>query len=162
MNTKSVNIPGSDASESVLEALAQSQRRLKWLAGAAVGFWTLAILASLAVLIFYPVFYAPKERQMMRDLGSNGASASYEAKASADASPPPVTERDMRQHLGNQFIMTYVITKGILVVAGSVVILSCGTLATLLLVIFHRRVTLEQINHSLAQISAQLQELQKG
>jgi hypothetical protein len=45
-------------------------------------------------------------------------------------------------------------------VAVSVIILSAGTLTTLLLVIFNRRVTLKQINYSLAQISEQLKQLQ--
>jgi hypothetical protein len=37
-----------------------------------------------------------------------------------------------------------------------------GTLLTLLLVIFNRRVTLRQINASLSQISNQIKELQAG
>ena len=163
MNTKRTDTSASDSppveKDVVFEDLARRQRRLKWLTGIAVALWCLAILTSTAVLFIYPIFYAPKERQMLQDLGSNGYAASSEPN-SADPAPPPVTEKSMRRELGNQFVMTYVITKGILVVAASVVILSCGTLATLLLVIFHRRVTLQQINYSLAQISAQLKQLQ--
>ena len=163
MNTKRTDTSASDSPpverDVVFEDLVRRQRRLKWLTGIAVALWCLAILTSTAVLLIYPIFYAPKERQMLQDLGSNGYAASSEPN-SANPSPSPVTEKSMRRELGNQFVMTYVITKGILVVAASVVILSGGTLATLLLVIFHRRVTLQQINYSLAQISAQLKQLQ--
>jgi Sigma-70 region 2 len=44
--------------------------------------------------------------------------------------------------------------------AVSMALLSIGTLVILLLVIFNRRITLRQINISLAQISAQIKELQ--
>jgi hypothetical protein len=47
-------------------------------------------------------------------------------------------------------------------VAASVAFLGLGTLVTLLLVIFNRRVTLQQINASLAQLSQQIKELQGG
>jgi signal transduction histidine kinase len=44
----------------------------------------------------------------------------------------------------------------------AVALVAVGTLLTLLLVIFNRRVTLRQINASLAQISNQIKELQDG
>jgi hypothetical protein len=46
------------------------------------------------------------------------------------------------------------------VMAREVALLGVGTLLTLLLVIFNRRVALRQINGSLAQISTQIKELQ--
>jgi len=46
--------------------------------------------------------------------------------------------------------------------AVSVGLLAAGTLVTLLLVVVNRRVTLYQINASLAQISRQIQEMQGG
>ena len=65
------------------------------------------------------------------------------------------------QALALHFTMNYVVTKGLLAVVVAMIVLSCGTLATLLLVIFNRRVTLKQINYSLAQISEQLRRLDR-
>jgi hypothetical protein len=141
----------------VLRTIQTQQQRLKWLTGIAAGFWVLAVIASVGVLICYSVFYAPKERQILSDYGTYGHLRMTQNAASEETSSSSADKA-----LGLQFTMTYVVTKGILLVAVSVVILSCGTLATLLLVILNRRVTLQQINHSLAQISQQLRELQNA
>jgi hypothetical protein len=146
--------------QQVMDTLRRQQRRLKWLAATAVALWSLAVITSVGVLISYSVFYAPKERQVMADYGAYGhlrdrSSLTPEGEPGPNRPPTPAEKA-----LGLQFTMSYVMTKAILIVAVSVVILSCGTLATLLLVIFNRRVTLRQINHSLAQISEQLKALQ--
>jgi hypothetical protein len=146
--------------QQVMDTLHRQQQRLKWLTVTAVALWSLAVITSVGVLISYSVFYAPKERQVMADYGAYGhllerSAAMPNGEPSPDRPPTPAEKA-----LGLQFTMSYVMTKAILIVAVSVVILSCGTLATLLLVIFNRRVTLRQINHSLAQISGQLKALQ--
>ena len=53
------------ADERLLRLLRGQQRRLGWLTAIAVGFWTLAVVASVGVLICFAVFYAPKEKQIM-------------------------------------------------------------------------------------------------
>ena len=68
-------------SDLVFHELARRQQRLKWLTGIAVALWCLAVLSSTAVLVIYPIFYAPKERQILQDLGSNGAASSIEPAA---------------------------------------------------------------------------------
>ena len=143
--------------EEVLQKLAIHQRRLKWLTGIAVSFWALAVLGTAIVLICYVFFVSPKEKQIMSDYGLYGRLAERTGGA-----PPQVTEPPTRadRALGVNFNMSYVITRGVLAIAISVLILSGGTLATLLLVIFNRRVTLQQISYSLAQISHQLEDLQ--
>ena len=138
-----------------MNSIATHQRRLKWLTMAAVAFWALAVLGTAGVLIGYSLFISPKEEQMFADYGTHGR-IWPDRRSPAEA--PTSTDRAVWINA----TMTYVVTKGILIVALSVVVLSCGTLATLLLVIFNRRVTLRQINHSLAQISAQLKELQNA
>lgn len=135
--------PPSDPAESALRKLARQQRRLRWLTGLTIGLWLLAVAAAIGVLGVYMMFVAPKERQILAQYGARTA-------AHASGMPSPHTE----------FLMTYVATKGVLVVAASVLILACGTMTTLLLVQLTRRVTLDQINHSLAQISAQLLKLE--
>jgi hypothetical protein len=62
--------------------------------------------------------------------------------------------------MGIQTTMSYVIMKGVLIVTGCLLLLSVGTVLTLVLVIANRRVTLKQINCNLAQISEQLRQLQ--
>jgi hypothetical protein len=112
------------------------------------------------VLICHALFVAPKEQQIMADYGTYGR---LPIRSAAAPPPPgqtlePPTRAD--RATGVNFTMTYVVTRGVLLVAVSVLILSGGTLATLLLVIFNRRVTLRQISYSLAQISRQLEQLQ--
>jgi hypothetical protein len=150
----------SMSDQQVMDTLRRQQRRLKWLTGTAVALWCLAVVASVGVLVSYSVFYAPKERQIISDYQTYGHLRDRKpAGGGVEEAPnrPPTPEE---KALGLHFTMSYVMTKAILIVALSVFILSCGTLATLLLVIFNRRVTLKQINHSLAQISEQLKALQ--
>ena len=151
----------STSDQQVMDTLHRQQRRLRWLTVTAVVLWSLAVLTSVGVLVFYTYFYAPKVRQILDDYGAYGhlrerSVQGTESEADAADRQPTLAEKA----LGLQFTMSYVMTKAILLIAVSVIILSCGTLATLLLVIFNRRVTLRQINHSLAQISQQLKALE--
>jgi len=58
-----------------------------------------------------------------------------------------------------QVLVTLMMGKSLNVTSLAVALLGFGTLLTLLLVIFNRRVTLRQINIHLAQISEQIKEL---
>lgn len=143
----------------MLQTLQKQQRRLRWLTGVGVALWVLSVITSIGVLVIYSVLYAPKERKLLADYGEVGHMRIY---ANPAATNPAEDQRsaNIENALGVHFTMNYVVTKGLLAVAISVVILSCATLATLLLVILNRRVTLGQINHSLARISDQLKALQ--
>jgi len=152
--------PSAGSDQQVIDTLRRQQRRLRWLTTVAVVLWGLAVITSVGVIGAYSVFYAPKERQIIADYETYGHLRDRNSQVpngEPAVSRPPTAEE---KALGLQFTMSYVMTKAILVVALSVFILSCGTLATLLLVVFNRRVTLRQINHSLAQISEQLKALQ--
>lgn len=144
---------GTDAP--VLETIRVQQRRLKWLTGVAVAFWIAAVLACAGVMVCYKIFYKPKEQQIMADYEKHGHLVRH--GSTPDGTPSKLTAEDA---LGIQFALSYAMTRGILAMAIAVTILSCGTLATLLLVVLNRRVTLRQINYSLAQISDQLRQLQ--
>jgi hypothetical protein len=146
----------SAAENHALQTIARHHHRLRWLTGAAISFWALAVFGTVGVLVCYAMFIAPKERQIMAEYGAHGRLA-----IPSPGEPSPATPTAADRALGVNFTMTYVITKGILIVAVSVVILSLGTLATLIVTVFSRRVTLQQINHSLTQISEQLQELKR-
>jgi len=66
------------------------------------------------------------------------------------------------QILRNEVVLTYVASMGVTLVASAVGALGLGTLILLTVVVLNRRVTLNQVNASLAQISDQLRELQAG
>ncbi|HTD67332.1 MAG TPA: hypothetical protein VK846_12460 [Candidatus Limnocylindria bacterium] len=148
----------ASADERVLHSLRAQQRGLKWLTGLAVAFWVLAVIGGIGVLVCYSIFYQPKEKQIMSDYEKYGYLPRYTNSATGSRPAGPATPE---QALGLHFTLSYVVTKGLLAVAVTVIILACGTLTTLLLVVLNRRVTLKQINHSLAQISDQLRQLQQ-
>jgi len=147
--------PAPPSDSQILQRLAIHQRRLRWLTALAVSFWALAVVGAAAVLILHSIYLWPKEQQIMADYGTYGRLPIRVAGTPPEAAPPTQTDRA----LGVSFNMTYVVVRGVLLVAASVLVLAGGTLTTLLLVIFNRRVTLRQISFSLAQISRQLEEL---
>lgn len=64
--------------------------------------------------------------------------------------------------VNRQVLVTLMLGKAMNVTSLAVGLVAVGTLLTLLLVIFNRRVTLRQINTSLALISSQIKELQNS
>lgn len=160
MNTNPTNpSPLADpAGDAVMKAIHRQQRLLKWLTATAAVFWLAAVLASVGVLVCYSVFYEPKERQM---LNYYGISDNLRVPGDAPGGPQQVPKISPDQILAIHLTMNYVVVKGVLIVAVSLVVLSGAMLATLLLVHFNRRVTLRQINHGIAQISEQLKQLRK-
>lgn len=145
----------ADEEQKVMTAIHRNERRLRWLTGIALGFWSAAVALSLAVFVFYRVFYEPKEKQMFHELES--------LQQTSSGTPPATTRRfTIENALSVHYTMTYVMTKGILLMAGVVITLSAGTLATLLLVLANRRITLRQLNAGLSGISRQLVELRQS
>lgn len=140
------------ADERVLKSIRHQQGWLRALTGVALGFWVLAVACGIAILVFYTLYVQPKEQHLMRDMELRRQAATQGTPA-----PPPITAEQVQ---GLQVTMSWVIMKGVLIVTGCLLLLSIGTVLTLVLVIANRRVTLRQINHSLAQISGQLRELQ--
>ena len=157
MKSNDANETTSFNDEHILQAVRRQQSWLRVLTALAVAFWVLAVIGSISVLVCYAVFYAPKEKQMFSDYQQHGHLTRYTNSATGSL---PAGPADPQQALGVHFTMNYVVTKGILAVVVTMIILSCGTLTTLLLVVLNRRVTLKQINYRLAQISEQLKALQ--
>jgi hypothetical protein len=119
-----------------------------------------AIVASVAVAWAYPVFVLPKQRQMLDD-----ARAAVERAKTDSTAGQPTSANDVKridQVLANEILMTQVVSIGTSVVAMAVGLLGLGTLVLLTVVVLNRRVTLNQVNASLAQISNQLRELQNS
>jgi len=144
--------------ERILGAVHQQQLHGRWLAGLALMLGLVSIAASIGIVSFYFIFYRPKEKQLLRDLPGVIYNSSTNAVANQGEERVPRPHFDpVRAHL----FMTFVIGVGTALVAGSVGLLGLGTLLVVTLVLLNRRVTLRQINASLADISLQLRELRK-
>ncbi|HMJ88623.1 MAG TPA: hypothetical protein VK530_02345 [Candidatus Acidoferrum sp.] len=146
--------------ERVLRGVRTQQRWLKALTALAVAFWVVAVIGGVGLLVCYSIFYEPKEKQIRADYERYGHLTHYTYTNSPTGRSVVTSAATPEQALGLHFTMNYVVTKGLLAVVITVIVLSCGTLTTLLVVVLNRKVTLKQINHSLAQISEQLRELQ--
>jgi hypothetical protein len=146
--------------ERILGAVHQQQLHGRWLAGLALMLGLVSIAASIGIVSFYFVFYRPKEKQLLRDLPG----VIYNSSTNAAATQTAPEERVPRPHFDPvraHLFMTFVIGVGTALVAGSVGLLGLGTLLVVTLVLLNRRVTLRQINASLADISLQLKELRR-
>lgn len=142
----------------ILNAVAANRWQGRMLTGLALAFGLLSIVASIATVLGYLFLYRPKENQVLMDYG---------AVVRAAQSNPPADDRRMVETpdgrrfdaLGVQLTLSHAIAFGAALIAVSVALLGAGTLVTVTLVIFHRRVTLRQINAALAQISEQLRQI---
>ena len=97
-----------------------------------------------------------KEKQILRDFEREYQAASTNAVSAASG------ESEKERVGKNQitFVMTRAVGIGMVSTAACVAVLSAGMFATIILVIWNRRVTLRQINANLTQISAQLKMLE--
>lgn len=145
--------------ERTLRSIENHQRGLKVLTGAALGLWLVAMVGSVVVIWAYFVLYVPKDKQILRDYGYEYQAASTNA-VSAASSGESERERVGKSHI--PYVMTRVVGMGMVATAACVAVLSAGMLATIILVIWNRRVTLRQINSNLTQISAQLKVMEGG
>ena len=145
----------------ILNAVAASRWQGRLLTGFALVFGLLSIAASIATVLGYLFLYRPKENQLLMDYGAivRAAGANPSAEDRRMVETPDGRRFDA---LGVQLTLGHAIAFGAAMVAVSVALLGAGTLVTVTLVIFHRRVTLRQVNASLAQISEQLRELRSG
>lgn len=145
--------------ERTLRSIKNHQRGLKVLTGAALGLWLVAMAGSIFVIWAYFVMYIPKEKQILRDFEKEYQAASTNV---VSASSSGVSEKERVGKNQITFVMTRVVGMGMVATAACVAVLSAGMLATIILVIWNRRVTLRQINANLTQISAQLKVMEGG
>lgn len=155
MNEKA-SLTDDQMNERTLRSIKNHQRGLKVLTGAALGLWLVAMVGSIFPIWAYFVVYIPKEKQMLRDFEKEYQAASTNAVPTASGESEK--ERVGKRHL--PFVMTRAVGMGMVLTAACVAVLSAGMLATIILVIWNRRVTLRQINANLTQISAQLKGME--
>ena len=141
-----------DINTRVATAVNAHRTKVRVLMSMALLFGFLAIAASILIVAIYPVMYLPKQKEIIKQ----AETALIQAKIET------VEEKLQRldRFLGVEIFMTHVISMGTTIVAAAVGILALGTLVLMLVVMLNRRVTLNQINASLAQISSQLKDLQ--
>jgi len=128
--------------------------KLRLLTAAAFVFGFVAIATSIFIVGFYVIMYLPKQREMLYE----SQKAMEQAKTGTDSAEAGVKRID--NYLRHEVILTYVMSLGVTLVALAVGALGLGTLILLAVVVLNRRVTLNQINVSLAQVSNQLREWQ--
>ena len=155
MNTNNPS-PNSD-----LTATAVRSHRIKIRVMTTVAFLLgfLAMITGILIVWSYPVFMLPKQNELA--LGAEILVHQFQTNSAA-AQPVGDAGKQMGYILATELQMDRVTTTGVVVVALAVGVLGLGTLILLTVVILNRRVALNQINDSLAQISKQLRELQTG
>jgi len=153
MNTNNPS-PNSD-----LAATAVRSHRIKIRVMTTVAFLLgfLAMITGILIVWSYPIFMLPKQKEM--ELRAEILVHQFETNSAA-AQPVGDAGKQMGYILATEIQMDRVTTTGAVVVALAVGVLGLGTLILLMVVILNRRVALNQINASLAQISKQLRELQ--
>jgi hypothetical protein len=155
--------PGGDAPEPhdiVMKRLNSCRWRGRVLTGIALSVGLLSIAAGIVIAWANAMKVMPMERLLLQDYPRALGQADTNSPASlgAEAKPPlSRAELDWR-HVQ----VTFAHGKVMFLTSASIALLGVGTFLTLLLVIFNRRVTLRQINASLAQISNQIKEFQGG
>jgi len=159
-----------ELNDQIMNKLRWNRRWLRVLTIMAVCLWLIATLGGAAVLWSYRYLYLPKQKQYLHETqqlydyhrpppGEFREVDPGIVPQRKDRPPPDLT---IEHAAAIQATMSHFLGVGVVGVAFSVILLSLGTLVTLVLVGLNRRVTLRQINASLAQISGQIKELQHG
>lgn len=144
----------SNLNEKIMGALRSQLRLGRALMALALALGILSIVASIALAWANVMLVMPMERLLLADYPASAQRAGKNAEGNPTL---PREELDWR-HIQ----VTAAHGKAMFLTAASIALLASGTLVILILVIFNRRVTLRQINLSLAQISNQIKELQRG
>lgn len=157
MNQSNQPTPDAGAiNERVKTAVNSHRIKLRLLTSVAFVIGFVAIAASICIVWVYLIKYLPREKQLFYD----AEKAAQQAKSATPSIEDDVKE--IKKFLGVEVLFTHVISVGVTVVAISVGVLGLGMLVLLTVVVLNRRVALNQINASLAQISNQLRELQNA
>ncbi len=123
-----------------------------------IGLGLLSLLAGIVLAVANLRFVMPMERLLLQDYpGVTMGHSETPSPQPPSAKPPPSRDQLDARHVE----VTFAHGKELFLLPAAVVLVGLGTFLTLLLVIFDRRVTLRQVNASLAQISQQIKELQQ-
>jgi hypothetical protein len=135
---------------------------LRVLTTVAFVFGFVAIATSIYIVSFYRIKYLPKQREMLYGSRLAAEQAGTGANSAQNGLKPMENLPRAEEFLRNEVVLTHVVGIGVAIVALAVGVLGLETLVLLTVVVLNRRVTLNQINANLAQISDQLRELRTG
>ena len=136
----------------VVAAVRTHRIKLRVLTGVAYLFGISAIVASVRLVWLWRAVYWPMQEHLMKQI---------EAASPATAASAGDSLKRIIDLLNQETLHTAMVSMGAAAVALSVAVLGLGTLVLVTVVVLNRRVTLNQINASLAQISSQLAELRR-
>ncbi|HEY3855186.1 MAG TPA: hypothetical protein VGO67_12395 [Verrucomicrobiae bacterium] len=143
----------SKITENILSAVRSQKRKGRVMVVAALLLGILAIVASIVMAWANVALIMPMDRLLVEDYQSVTLKAKTNPEGKEILSPEQLNLRHAQ--------VTAAQGTSIILADVSVALLAVGTLVILLLVNFNRRVTLRQINESLAQISNQITDLQQ-
>lgn len=98
---------------------------------------------------------------LLKQSTAQHANSTNSYSAAVTNAPNPVLTLSDGSVVDQQTLVTLLYGKALDVMSLAIAILGLGAMLTLLLVIFNRRITLRQVNASLAHISQQIKELQE-
>ena len=157
-----MNQPSQNTNESIMKKL----RALRWagrlLTTVALGVGFLAIAGG--ILLTWGsthVMFPQVQLLLQQSNAAHGVAPNTGAGLNSTNSTDEILTLGDGSKVDRQVLVTLMQGKIINVTSLAVTLLGLGTMLTLVLVIFNRRVTLRQVNASLAQISQQLKELQE-
>ena len=145
----------------VMKKLQSARWKGRALAAAALSVGLLSIVAGIFLVWGNSAIIFPQVQLLVQHSGTAPTvGGGTNSTTQTNAAEPILTLSDGTT-VDRQVLVTLMLGKAMNVTSLAVALLGVGTLLTLLLVIFNRRVTLRQINASLAQISNQINELQR-
>ena len=154
---------GDSINQRALAAVRSHRIALRVLAISAFAFALLAIAISLYLVWFWRTTFVPKHEELVQGTDWLRRAAAEGAARAPGGSTMGTT--NLLERIGGMMKVeaahTYAISVGVALVALLDSALGLGMLTLGTVVVLNRRVTLKQINFSLAQISRQLRELQQ-
>jgi hypothetical protein len=165
-----MNHASQDTNESILKKLQALRWAGRLLTTVALGIGLLAIAGGILLTwgsthVMFPQVQLLLQQSSAAATNTVAAVASTHGAATNAVAGNNSTDEILTLNDGTkvdrQVLVTLLQGKIINVTSLALTLLGVGTMLTLLLVIFNRRVTLRQVNASLAQISQQLKELQE-
>jgi hypothetical protein len=148
--------PDAGAINELVKTAVRSHRiKLRVLTTAAFVLGFIAVAASIYIASFW-LLMLPVQRKMLHDPPNTVEQARPNTESAEDG------VKRIDEILRTEAGLTYIASTEATGVALAVAVLGLGTLILLTVVVLNRRVALNQINDSLAQISNQLRELKTG
>ena len=150
----------NELNDAILKKISTRNWKGRVLTAVALGVGFLSIAAGAFLMWANTSFIFPQVQLLLKEENS---ALHQKANLSAPTAATNSTSSELTLSDGTtvdrQVLITLMMGKALNVTSLAVALVAVGTMLTLLLVIFNRRITLGQINSTLAQISGQIEEL---